>query len=141
MFEPLAAIDLVVADDAAHARSKDLSAAARHGVYSGLAHLDQCLFDGELGAAGEKRDLDHGEGLDVHLGEALFQAPDQVEKIFEGQVGMQAADNMELGYRFGVARGRGLPGFFEGHGVSGGVAFVAAKGAEAAVRPRRRWWG
>ena len=47
---------------------------------------------------------------------------------------MQAADDMKLGDRFAVAgRGR-LPCFFESHGVTGGVALFASKGAELAGR-------
>src|SRR3954470_22002558 len=42
--QPLAAVYLVVADDGAHARSEYLRASAGHGVYSGLAHLDQRIF-------------------------------------------------------------------------------------------------
>ena len=132
--QPFAAVDLVVADDGAHARREDLRAAAGHGIDAGIAQLDQRFFDGELGAAGEERDLDHGEGLDVDLGKALLQAADQVEEVFERQVGMQAADDVELGDCFGVAGGRRLPGLFESHGVAGRVALLAAKGAELAGR-------
>ena len=45
---------------------------------------------------------------------------------------MQAADNVELGNRFGVARSGGLPRFFERHGVGALAVFFAAKGAQPA---------
>ena len=76
--EPLAAVDLVVADDAAHAGGEDFRTAAGHRVDPGFAHPDQRIFDGELGAAGEIRNLDHGEGFDVYLGKSLLEAADQI---------------------------------------------------------------
>ena len=45
-FKPLLAIDLVVADDGAHAGGKDLRAAAGHGVNARLAKLDERFVDG-----------------------------------------------------------------------------------------------
>jgi len=131
--EPLAAVDLVIADDRAHAGGEDFGAAAGHGIDSRFAHADQGFVDGELGTAGQVRDFNHGEGLDMYLGETHFQAADKIEKIFEGQIGMEAADDVELGDGFGVAGGCRFPGFFEGHGVPSGIAFGAAEGAEAAV--------
>ena len=133
-FEPFLAVDLVVADDGAHAGGKDLRAAAGHGVDAGFAKLDQGLVDGELGAASEKCDLDHGEGLDVHLRETLFEAANEIEEEFERQIGVQTADDVKLRDRLRVARGRRFPGLVEGHGVAGGVALLAAKGAELAGR-------
>ena len=113
---------------------EDFRAAAGHGIDARFAQLEESFFNGELGAAGEKGDLDHGEGLDVDLGKALLEAADQVEEELEGQIGVQAADDVELGDGFGVAGGRGLPSFFEGHGVAGGIALFAAEGAELAGR-------
>ena len=97
------AIDFVVADDGAHPRRKNLRAAAGHGVHARLAQLDQRLLDGELGASRQVRDLHHGERLDVDLGKALLEPAHQVEEVFERQIGMQAADNVKLRYRLGVA--------------------------------------
>ena len=45
---------------------------------------------------------------------------------------MEAADDMKLGDGFRVAGGRCFPCLFECHGVAGGIAFLAAKGAELA---------
>ncbi len=71
-FKPLIAVDFVIADDRPHARGEYLRAAAGHGVHARLAQLEKGFFDAQLGAAGQKRDLHHGEGLNVHLGEAFF---------------------------------------------------------------------
>ena len=68
------------------------------------------------------------------LGKRSFSPLDQVEKIFERQVGMQAADDVELRHRLGVARSRGLPCLFQSHGVAGRVALLAAEGAQLAGR-------
>ena len=68
------------------------------------------------------------------FGKRCLRPLDQIEEVFEGQIGMQAADDVELGDRFGVAGCRCLPGFFERHGVAGGVALLAAEGAELARR-------
>ena len=46
---------------------------------------------------------------------------------------LQAADDVELGHRLGVAGGCRLPGLFQRHGVAGRVALLAAKGAQPAV--------
>jgi hypothetical protein len=64
---------------------------------------------------------------------ALLEAPDQIEKVLQRQVGVQAADNVELGHRLGVAGGRCLPGLFQRHGVAGRIALLAAEGAQPAV--------
>src|SRR5450432_3405964 len=93
-FKPFAAIDLVVADDGAHARRKDLRTATGHGVDSRLSQLDQRLLNGELCPTREKRNFNHGEGLDVHLGKALFKTAYQVKEVFEGQVRVQSANDV-----------------------------------------------
>ena len=68
----------------------------------------------------------------MDLRESLFEAADQIEEELKRQIGVQAADDVKLGDRFGVARGRCFPSLVEGHGVAGGVALFAAKGAELA---------
>jgi hypothetical protein len=72
--------------------------------------------------------LDHGEGFDVYLGKALLKAGYQVEEILEWKIRMQAADDVKLRHRLGVAGGCGLPRFFEGHGIGPFATFSAAKG-------------
>ncbi len=68
----------------------------------------------------------------MNLRKAFFQPGDQVEVILEWQVGMQAADNVEFGDGFGVARAGGVPDFFQRHGVRAGHVLLAAEGAQAA---------
>src|SRR5579859_958637 len=45
---------------------------------------------------------------------------------------MQAANDVKFGDRLGVARGRGLKGLFQGHGVCARSVFFAAEGTEPA---------
>ena len=78
------------------------------------------------------RDLDHGEGLEMHLRKALLQAGAEIEKILKRQVGMQSADDVKLGDGLAVSGSRGFEGLFERHGVGAGRIFLAAKGAQAA---------
>ena len=111
---------------------EDLRPAARHRIDSRFLHLLQGLFDGHLAALGEKGDFDHGERLNVDFGEANLEAAYQVHEVGEGQIGVQAADNVELGHGFGVTRGCRLPRLFKRHRVGSGVALLAAEGAEAA---------
>ena len=132
--EPLAAVNLMVTDDVANAVREDLRAAARAGVNAGFLHLHQRFGNRELRALGKESDLDHGERLDVDLGEADLQALDQVEEVLERQVRMQTADDVELGHGFAVALAGRLPRLLERHGVGSAVALLLAKGAQAAAR-------
>ena len=98
--EPLVAVDLVVADDAAHALVEDLGAAAGQRIHAGVAAGARASRDRDLVAPREVGDLHHGEGLQVHLREALLQAAQHLAVPVERQLGMQAADDVELGDRF-----------------------------------------
>ena len=49
----------------------------------------------------------------MHLRKALLEAGDQVQKVLERQIGMQAADDVKLRDRLAISRGSGLEGFFE----------------------------
>ena len=69
-------------------------------------NFDQHFARRHLADLGEERNLHHGEGFEVYLREALFQAGDQIEVVLERQVGMQAADDVELGDGLGVAGSR-----------------------------------
>ena len=130
--QPLVAVDLVIADDVADAVGENFRAAAGQRVDAGRFQLLQRFADRQLGALGEVRDFHHGEGFQVHLRKALLQAGAQIEEILKWQIGMQAADDVELGDRLGVSGGRGLEGFFERHGVGAGRVLLAAEGAQAA---------
>ena len=68
----------------------------------------------------------------MHLRKTLFESGDEIEKIFERQVRMQASHDVELGHRLAVAGGRCLPGLLERHRISARSIFLAAKGAEPA---------
>src|SRR5947208_29812 len=70
----------------------------------------------------------------MDLREALFEPANEVQKILEWQVGMQAAHNVELGDRVGISRSRRLPGFFQRHGVGTFTAVLTAESAEPAGR-------
>ncbi len=73
-FEPLAAINLVVADDVAHAIGKNFGAAARQRIHAGSFQLFERFADREFGSLRKVGDLDHGEGLEMHLRKTLLQA-------------------------------------------------------------------
>src|SRR3954471_16685028 len=80
--------------------------------------LLQRLCNRELGAFRQVRYLNHGESFQVHLRKALLQSGNEIEEILKRQIGMQAADDMKLGYCFTVAGSRGFKCFVEGHRVS-----------------------
>ena len=132
--EPLLAADFVVADDFAHARIENFRAAAGQRIDAGVLERDQRIANGKLGDAREVADLDHGEGFQVHAGAALLEAAHQVEKIFERQIGMQAADHVKFRGAFAHALLGALPDFFEREGVGAGRIGAAAEGAELAMR-------
>ena len=68
----------------------------------------------------------------MNLREALFQSRNKIKEVLERQVGMQSADDVELGDCFGVAGSGGLERLFEGHGVGAGSVLLAAESAQAA---------
>ena len=116
-----------------HAVREDLRAAAGTGIDARLLHALDGLGYGELASLGEKGDLDHGEGLDMNLRIPYFESAHQVHEVLEGQVRMQAADDVELRHRFGQALAGCLPGLFERHGVGVRFALLAAEGAKPAA--------
>ena len=66
----------------------------------------------------------------MHLGKALLQSGEQVEKIFKRQVGMQPANDMKFSDCFRISRGRCLPGFLQRHGIGAGRVLFASKGTQ-----------
>ena len=68
------------------------------------------------------------------LGNRSLRPRIRSRKNSKRQIGMQAADDVKLRDRFGVAGGRRLPCLFERHGVAGRVALLAAEGAQLAGR-------
>src|SRR5881275_1520186 len=107
-FQPLVAVDLVVADNVAHAVGENFGAAARQGIDARGLELLQRFANGKFGATGEICDFDHGESFEMDLRKALLQAGAEIEEILERQVGMQSANNMKFGDRLGVPGGSGL---------------------------------
>src|SRR3954464_2220517 len=130
--EPLLAVKLVVADDAAHPVGKYFRAAAGERIHSRELHFFERLSGGKLGTLRQIADLDHGERFYMDFGKALLQPGDQIEKISERKIRMQAADDVELRDCFRITLRRGLPSFFERHGVRASRIFFAFVSPEAA---------
>src|ERR1019366_4060547 len=127
--EPLIAVNLVIADNVPHTVGKNFAATARQRVDTRFFHFFERLADRQLRPLRQVRNLHHSEGLHVDLRKPLFQSGNEVEKILEGQIGMQPTDYVKLSDRFGVTGGGRLEGFFERHGVGARSVFLAAKGA------------
>ena len=68
------------------------------------------------------------------FGKSLLEAAHQVEEVFERQIGMQAADDVELRHRLVIAGGGSGPRFVERHGVCAGIVLLASEGAQTACR-------
>ena len=64
---------------------------------------------------------------------ALLEAAQHFAIPIEGQLGMQAAHDVELGDRLRITFAGALPDLFERHGVRLGIASVLAECAEAAT--------
>ena len=129
----------MIADDVADAVGENLRAAAGHGIHSGVFQPLQRFANRQLRALGKIRDLDHGEGLDMHLREALLEAAHQIEKIFERQIGMQAADDVKLGDRLGVSRGRAVSNASSSAMVYAPGLLSFGRKRTAGRPPRIRW--
>ena len=72
--QPHLPADFVVADNFSHARMENLSAAAGQRIHSRFFHSQQSVANGFLRDARVIAHLDHGEGFQVDLREALLQA-------------------------------------------------------------------
>ena len=70
----------------------------------------------------------------MYLRKSLLQPGDKIDVVLEWQVGMQPANDVELGDRLGVAGTSRVPDFLQRHGVGAGTIFLAAEGAQAASR-------
>ena len=83
---------------------------------------------------GEVGDLAGRERLDVHVGRQLLERAHHLEVVLERQVGVLAADDVDLG---DAADGQGLASLVhdlvDREGVGVGVALVVAEGAEQAA--------
>ena len=132
-FQPLLAVDLVIANDPPHAFVEDLCAAARQRIHAGVHQLQQRLANGELAPLRQIGDLHHGERLQMDFRETLLQAAQHLAVPIQRQLRMQAADDVELGDRFAPALARAMPHFFERPGVRLGILGALAEGAQLAA--------
>src|SRR5665647_1490543 len=132
--EPFLAADLVLADQVAHATAEDFRAAARQRAEARLLELGQHLVDALAADLGEMRDLAGGERLDVHVGSQLLEGAHHLEEILERQVGVLAADDVDLGDAAdGQSSASLLHDLVDRESVRVGVALVVAEGAEQAA--------
>ena len=132
--QPNLAADFVVADDAAHTRMENFRATAGAGIYAGFFHAPQRFFDGDFRDAREIVDFNHRERFEMYAGTALLQAANHFQKIFERQIGMQSANNVEFGCAFANALLGALINFFEGVSVGARRVGVAAERTQLAMR-------
>src|SRR5690242_10930417 len=132
--EPLGAVNLVVADNVADAIGKNLRAAPGQRIHSRSLQLPQCLAGGELRALRQVRNLDHSKGFQVNLWKTLLQARDEVQKILEWQVGMQASDDVKFRDCLAIAGRSGLEGFLQCHGIGARCVFLSPESTEPASR-------
>ena len=130
--DPFVAIDLVVTDNAADALGKDLRAPARQGVDTRVSEPLQGFLDGDALAARQIADLDHGQGLEVDLWEALLEPAKHLGKPIQAKFWMQAAHDVELRNLLAVADSGGVPDLLQRHGVGGRVALLLAERAQLA---------
>ena len=132
--QPHLSAGFMVANNLAHARVKDLRAAAGQGVYTGVFHFLQRVLDGKFGNARKISDFHHGEGFQVHGGAPLFQAANHFQEIFKRQIRMQPADNMKFRGAFAHTLFAALINLFERKVVGARRIGIAAKRAKLAVR-------
>ena len=131
--DPLVGVQLAVADDLPHFRMEDLGAAAGERAEPRVPQPAQHLLDGELLALGEPADLDGGEGLQVGVGEALLQAAQHLLVPGHGEVGVETADDVELGDAVSpLVRSVGVH-LLVGHLPGVGLARQGREAAELAV--------
>src|SRR5258707_10732293 len=88
----------------------------------------------DLRPLGKIPDLDHGEGLKMHLRVALLQAAQHVAIPIERELGMEPAYNVKFSDALGVTASRALPDFLQRKGVSGGILGLLAESAQLATR-------
>ncbi len=132
--QPLAAIDLVVADNMPHAVRKDLRSAARTRIHPRGPHLLDHLRNRNLPALGQERNLHHRERLHMHLRIALLQTPHQIHEVRHRQIRMQPTHNVELRHSLRQPLPRSLPCLFKSHRVRVGLTLFPPKRAQSARR-------
>src|SRR5947209_20025348 len=68
----------------------------------------------------------------MDLRKALLESRTKVKKVLERQIGVQSADDVELGNGLVIAGSGSLESLFEGHGVGAGRIFLSPESAHAA---------
>src|ERR1700736_732693 len=72
--QPLPAIDLVIANDAADAVAENFGSAAGKRIDACVHQAQQRFTDGDPGSLREVADLNHGESFKVYVGKSLLEA-------------------------------------------------------------------
>ncbi len=76
---------------------------------------------------GEERNLDRREALELHFGPDCLQAAQQVDVVVEGQIGVQAVDDVDFGEGLIGARAQLVEHLFERQRVGARVAGPEAR--------------
>ena len=100
---PLGGAHLVGAQVGAHAVVEDLGGRARQGAEAGVAQAGEELAHADPERVGALPDLERGEAVHVHLGQALLDPLEHRDVEVAGEVGVDAALQADLG-------GPALPG-------------------------------
>ena len=119
--------------EVAHAAAEDLCPTAGQRPEAGFLELGQRLVHAQAADLGEVGDLTRGEGLDVHVGGELLEAAHHLEVVVEGQIGVLAADDVDLGDAAGERLASLLYDLVDRQREGVGVAVVVAEGAEQAA--------
>src|SRR5687768_5616967 len=94
--DPILGSELLVRYLHSHATSEYLSASARQSVEAGFAQRDQNLLDRHLLDAGDVRNLNRRQRLDVNLGMPALELPEHLAVVVESRMHVEAADDVEL---------------------------------------------
>ena len=89
-FQPLTAVNLVIANDMPHTVGEDFSPATGERVHSGSLQLFERLANRELGPPRQIGDLHHGERFQVNLRKALLSG----RNIDRGNTGTAGRDEV-----------------------------------------------
>src|SRR5690349_18931518 len=112
---------------------KDFRSAARQRIDACFLHLEQRVFDRQLGDARKVTDFHHSESFQMDAAETLFQPPNELQEIIERQIRVQAADNMKLRGAFANTLVCALVNLLQRECVSARRTRVAPKRAQFAM--------
>ncbi len=97
--QPTGTIGLVIADFSAHPFGKDLRPAPGTGVEAGVAEARDGFLEAQTGGLGDEVELDHRQCFEVDPGKALLEGAEELLIVIHQKLGMEAADDVELGDR------------------------------------------